>query len=139
MERVVFCPSDEHLAEAEEMGELWCVPVQVGDSARTSILKFDRSVVGILNIPTVQRFDMERTVYWVGRPISGTYRDEFKNVIGVRGLLVGPQGEQDVEQSVFSNRYRASFKFWIDFPGDYTFKVVDDDGVIATHDFQVVR
>lgn len=139
MERVVFCPSNEHLVEAEEMGRLWRVPVQVGDSARTSVLKFDRSIVGVLNIPTVQRFDMEQTVYWVGRPINSTYLDEFKNVIGVRGLLVGPQGEQDVEQSVFSGRYRASFKFWIDFPGSYTFKVVDDDGVIATHDFQVVR
>jgi len=139
MERVVFCPSDEHLAEAEEMGELWRVPVQVGDSARTSVLKFDRSVVGILNIPTVQRFDMERTTYWAGRPITSRYYDEFKNVTGVRGLLVGAHGERDIEKSVFSTRYTAQFKFWIDFPGDYTFKVVDDDGVIATHDFQVVR
>ena len=138
MERVVFCPSDEHLAEAEEMAVLWQVPVQNGDSARTSTLKFDRSMVGVLNIPTVQRFEMSRTVYELGRPLTCTHIDEFQTVVNVRGLLVGPE-ERDIEPSVYSTRYRATFKFWIDFPGDYTFKVVDDDGVIATRDFKVVR
>jgi hypothetical protein len=138
MERIVFCPSDEHLAEAEEMGSLWRVPVQVGDSAHTEALKFDRSKVGILNIPTNQFFDMDRTLYQTGRPIVCSYVDEFATVGNVRGQLVGPE-EQDIPQSVYSTKYRASFKFWIDFPGNYTFKVVDDDGVIATHDFKVAR
>jgi hypothetical protein len=138
MERVVFCPSDDLLAEAEEMASLWQVPVQVGDSPRTEILKFDRSEVGILNIPTNQFFEMTRTWYQTGRPIVCSYVDEFAAVDKVRGELVGPQG-QDIPKSVYSTKYRASFKFWIDFPGDYTFKVVDDEGVIATHDFKVAR
>ena len=138
MGRVVFCPSDEHLAEAEEMAVLWRVPVQHGDSALTSTLEFDRTAVGIVNIPTIQRFDMHRTLYQAGRPITCTYHDEFAATTHVRGLLVGPEG-QDIAQSVYSTKYKASFKFWIDFPGDYTFRVVDDDGVIAVHDFKVVR
>lgn len=138
MERVVFCPSNDLMAEAKEMAALWQVPVQVGDSGRTSNLKFDRSEVTVVNIPTIQRFEMDRTLYQTGRPIICAYHDEFAAVTNVSGLLVGP-ATRNIEQSIYSTKYRASFKFWIDFPGDYTFKVVDDDGVIATHDFKVVR
>ena len=120
------------------MAALWQVPVQVGDSGRTSNLKFDRSEVTVVNIPTIQRFEMDRTLYQTGRPIICAYHDEFAAVTNVSGLLVGP-ATRNIEQSIYSTKYRASFKFWIDFPGDYTFQVVDDDGVIATHDFKVVR
>ena len=49
MERICYCPSEDHLEEAEALAEPWGVHVQTGESQATEPLEFDREVVQILN------------------------------------------------------------------------------------------
>lgn len=49
--RLVYCPSEDMLAEAEQLAKNCGVPIVIGDNAFTSNLDFDRSVVQVVSAP----------------------------------------------------------------------------------------
>lgn len=51
MDRVIYCPDESFLKEAEQLSRLHLVPILVGDNERTVRLKFDRSKPIPLAIP----------------------------------------------------------------------------------------
>ena len=51
MDRVIYCPDETHLEEAQKLSRLHLVPILIGDNERTSELNFDRSKPIPLSIP----------------------------------------------------------------------------------------
>jgi len=49
--RLVYCPTEEMLEEAELLAKTCGVPIVVGDNAFTSSLDFDRTIVQIVSSP----------------------------------------------------------------------------------------
>ena len=49
MSRLVYCPSENCLEEAEKLAKELKLPILVGDSSQTVNLNFDRTKVQIIN------------------------------------------------------------------------------------------
>jgi hypothetical protein len=77
MDRVVFCPSMESIEEAELIAKEWSLPIQVGDSERTSGMEFDRNKVGVILIPIYSGFLPFPPVIKPMTSISFNYCDDF--------------------------------------------------------------
>jgi hypothetical protein len=77
MDRVVFCPSMENIEEAELIAKEWSLPIQVGDSERTTGMEFDRDKVSVILIPIYSGFLPFPPVIKPNRSMSFNYYDDF--------------------------------------------------------------
>lgn len=77
MYRVVFCPNDGLLAEAEILAKEWDMPIQIGDSKRTEELEFDRSVVSTIAIPVEHHFEFH--IEYDELEVNSNYRINYIN------------------------------------------------------------
>ena len=52
MNRIVFCPEESKLDEANKLSLLTNLSIQIGDSLKTKNLNFDRSIVSVILVPS---------------------------------------------------------------------------------------
>ena len=146
MDRICYCASEEELEKAEEMAEPWGIPIQVGDSDKTKVLEFDRSVTQIIQIPTRQYLWLSSANLRVNNPLLVTYKDEFKGATDIWAethLLtnIPPRGDVVTQYlpSPTANKYSKSFRIRPEYIGEYELRIHDTDGVIANDRFVVRR
>lgn len=77
MERIIYCPNEEFLEDAQELSRVAQLPIVVGDSENTKLLNFDRSTVCVVKIPRVKEI-----LVWSPRIKQGMHQsviitDEF--------------------------------------------------------------
>lgn len=79
MDRVIFCPDESFLAEAERLSRLHVAPILIGDNERTSRLLFDREKPIPLSIPVDHYLLMEPQRAIIGQFVTFQYVNEFLN------------------------------------------------------------
>jgi hypothetical protein len=77
MDRVIYCPDETFLAEAQKLSRLHAAPILVGDNERTANLKFDRDSPIPLSIPTIHYLTMEPEIATVGTTVKFSYCNDF--------------------------------------------------------------
>jgi hypothetical protein len=83
MRRVVYCPSQEFLSEAEKISKDSNLPINIGESLELSYLDFDRSIIQIVCIPEVDKVFFSKNVQKNFHQIIRIYDDfsEFNKSI----------------------------------------------------------
>lgn len=51
MIKTIYCPSVDHIDEAEKLSEAYKLPILIGDNAQTVELEFNRDLVSVISIP----------------------------------------------------------------------------------------
>jgi len=138
MERVIYCPSDEHRAEAEKLSSDWHLPMQIGDSEATRNLAFDRDVVQVVEIPTLQNLYVSHTIFRAGKNLRVEYLDEFDDVSGVLLKLTFSNGSTKVikPETVYDGT-NAVFGYRPQIVGKLKGEIIDAEGVLAEFDCEV--
>ncbi len=146
MDRICYCPSEEEIKQAEELAEPWGIPIQIGDSEKTSVLEFDRSLTQILQVPTRQYLHLSSANLRVNTALLVNYKDEFNGTKGCWVEIhlmtnVPHKGNvfEKIQATPTANEYTRNFRIRPRYIGDYELRIVDKDGVIATDNFTVRR
>ena len=134
------------MEKAEELAEPWGIPIQIGDSEKTSVLEFDRSLTQILQIPPRQYLHLSSANLRVNNALLVLYKDEFKGTEGCWAeihLMTNVPHTGNVFEKILptptANGYTKNFRIRPRYIGDYELRIVDRDGVIATDNFIVRR
>ena len=138
MERICYCPSEEHLEEAQALAEPWGVHIQTGESQATEPLEFDRELVQILNIPTEQHFAVSSGTLRPYETLACNYVDEFTVVTDVLLSYDGPTGTTQVAALNTGNPHGKGWRIRFPTSGNFKVRVHDKDGDIAVEIVTVV-
>jgi len=139
MDRVVYCPDEQSLPEAEHLAKEWNVSVQLGDSPRTLNLDFDRDNVCLIGIPIEQWFSVKPKKPGRNRKITAHYVDEFHPTKDVYLECEHENGQIfTFPYEVLSGKHRSVFCIQLQVPGKYKLKACDQDGVIAVEEIEVI-
>lgn len=79
MDRVIYCPNESFLPEAEKLSRLHAAPILIGDNERTLKLNFDRSSPIPLSIPTHHYLSLEPERPIAGQMVTLQYFNDFIN------------------------------------------------------------
>ena len=78
MSRLVYCPSEESLEEAEKLAKELKLPILVGGSSQTLDLNFDKTKVQIINTNILNVFEtLANAVVNKAHPVSCTFFEDF--------------------------------------------------------------
>ena len=142
MDRVIYCPSEEMLPEAERLSRLHLLPILLGENERTIDLEFDRSKPIPLTIPVSHFFALDP-----GQPVTGekfliSYKNEFLQFDDsvYFTLFSHVVGEPNGHHRLTMNQKERHFaKSWVNVhvPADFTFFVWKDDKKLFSFDFSV--
>jgi hypothetical protein len=138
MERICYCPSEDHLEEAEQLAAPWGVHVQMGESDLTKPFEFDREKAQMLVIPTEQHFKVSSAYLKPYETLACNYLDEFTTVENVRLAYDGPQGTTHMEAQLGGDPHYKGWRIRFPCSGRYHVRVFDDDGEIAVEEISVV-
>lgn len=140
MDRVVYCNSEESLEEAEKLANEWMLPIQIGDSARTENLEFDRTKVGIITIPINIGFSDFPAVIEPLKPLLMHY---FNDYIDCSSLVFFLSTENSMMMkttklhTVTNNIHHVSIPLFMELVGYYSISARKDDAEIAKIYFAV--
>lgn len=87
MDRYVFCPNDSMLEEAYAVAKEWSLPILNGDSMRSEKLNFDRTKVGVINIPIFKEFYQCPETIEANMAYSFRYRNDFIDCSNIKFML----------------------------------------------------
>jgi hypothetical protein len=140
MERVIYCPDDSMIQEAESLAKDQILPIIVGDSERFNDTKFDRTKVQIVFIPQDQYLNVPRSILSVNQLLTVEYVDEFDSVLNAKCVLVEKRNGYTIECGLtsLSTEHRAMFRAEMTTPGYFAGEIRDSNGVIATFDVKVL-
>ena len=107
MDRIVYCPSESLMPEAEELSLKHKRNIIVGDNSFTEKMDFDRDVVQFLNIPRINYISIMHEKISFGMHQSIIYENEFfvlKNntKLFVNNILI---------KSLYEERHKIKFIF----------------------------
>lgn len=132
MDRVVYCPDQESLQEAEELYNEWSLPFVVGRSAAMEGMEFDEGTIQILNIPTIQSFDISAEIIKSGKTLSITYRDDWMECKNTWIEVMKPSGSSvKIDPILSPDPHVVVFRFRADETGETNIFLHDQDGVLA--------
>ena len=140
MDRVVFCPSMEMIEEAESIAKEWSLPIQVGDSDRTTSMEFDRSKVSVLSVPVVRGFSPFPKIIKPSMSVSFHYYDDFVDcsklnfILSMNNLLLGKTFPMNV---VNHDLHHCSLPAFFESEGYYSISVFLESEKIAEISFAV--
>jgi len=138
MERICYAPSDNELAEAEELASFWGCEIQTGESQRTTALKFDRDIVQILQIPTEQYLEVSHKVINVNQSVQIKYVDEFALVRNVRLDYTQGGYTTEVQALYLAPAHHRDYRIRFASAGKCDIRIFDDEGTIATEELEVL-
>lgn len=142
MDRVIFCPDESMIKEAQRLSRLHLAPIQIGESERTKHLEFDRTEPVPLMIPThhfVSFFPANPTV---GRPYSVQYFNDFVTLgketsVEILNHSIGlPNGLAKMD-AVEIHRHRLYFWHCFYVPETFTAYIKNNDVVIDSFQYSV--
>ena len=137
MERICYCPSEEHMEEAEKLAAPWGVHIHVGESDLTQSFEFDRDKPQILNLPTKQHFAISSGVLKPFETLVCNYVDEDSIVTNVRLAYDGTDGTTEITPILSGDPHFQSWRVRFTGVGEYKVRIFDDDGDIAFENIDV--
>ena len=138
MERLCYCPSEEHMEEAEKLAAPWGVHIQLGESELTKPFEFDRDKPQILNLPTKQHFAISSTVLKPFETLVCNYVDEFSTCTNVRLAYDGPDDSTEITPIMSGDPHFQSWRVRFSGVGKYKVRIFDEDGDIAFENIEVL-
>lgn len=138
MYRVVFCPNEEMLAEAESLAKEWDMPIQIGESGRTEFLEFDRSVVSTIAIPVDHNFEFhfDYDEITVNNSYRINYINDYKNCKDIKLFIF--KEDKSWELSTFLRDDHSLVTSVVPSSvGIYTLKAYQGETLLASDQFEV--
>jgi len=141
MDRYVFCPDESMMDEAMELAKEWSLPILNGDSERSKDVKFDRSIVSVINIPIFNGFDDCPDVLEANMAYIFRYRNDFidcyevKAVLSTRNLGLNKNSFLPIRMV---SPHEMEILVTISSLAEYSAMIVRKDEVLAVHDFAVL-
>ena len=141
MQRVVYCPTEDNLEEAQIIAKSGSMPIQIGDSQKTQNLEFDRTSVSILLIPSIFTLTFKNKVK-VGIATRISLYDEWNSYTGtdismaVKSDVFGTtHTEQPLYTEINSVVFIARFKEI----GSNTFTILNNSLIVASETISVLK
>jgi RsiW-degrading membrane proteinase PrsW (M82 family) len=141
LQRVVYCPTEDNLEEAQILAKTGNIPIQIGDSKKTQDLEFDRTSVSILLIPAIFNLTFNNKVkLGVATRISlydewNSYTRDSVSVIIKSGLFGTTHTEKPLYTEINSVVFVARFKEI----GSNTFTIFNNNLVVASETISVLK
>ncbi len=133
MDRIIYCPNESMIQEAEELSAKYKRNILIGDNSNTKKLEFNRDKVQLLNIPRVDRVSVMHEKIVSGAHQSITYENEFfvlKNntKLFVNSILI---------KSLYEEKHKVKFLFNEYKTGTNVFEITVNGHVEKSGDFYV--
>lgn len=141
MQRVVYCPSEENLEEAQILAKSGNIPIQIGDSQKTQDLEFDRNSVSILLIPAIFNLTFNNKVK-LGVATRISLYDEWNSYTGKDvSMLVRSDvfDTRHTEHPLYTEINSAVFVVRFKEIGSNTFTIFNNNLVIASKTINVLK
>ncbi len=141
MQRVIYCPSEENLEEAQILAKTGNIPIQIGDSQKTQDLEFDRNSVSILLIPAIFSLTFNNKVK-LGVATRISLYDEWNSYTGKDVSMVVRSDVFDTrhtERPVYTEINSAVFVARFKEIGSNTFTIFNNNLVIASETITVLK
>jgi hypothetical protein len=143
MDRVIFCPNEEMLEEAQKLSRLHIAPILMGENERTKTLLFDRSKPIPLMIPTnhyVEIMPTQPTVF--NKFVIKYFNDYIKLPDGARIKLLSEKiGEPNgyIFPQIFeSGQHRIFCSMRSGEEDHFTAYIFKDDVIFDSFEFDVI-
>lgn len=131
MQRIIFCPDEEHLDIARKLSKNNCLQIIIGDNSLTKEIDFDRKNISVLLIP--ERIDVSyipNVKFGLHQII--TYINEY---IEASSVSIDIHGLDIV--NIYKEKYRSKFAFLAPKPGNYECNIYIDSELERTFNFAV--
>ena len=141
MQRVIYCPSEENLEEAQILAKTGNIPIQIGDSQKTQDLEFDRNSVSILLIPAIFSLTFNNKVK-LGVATRISLYDEWNSYTGKDVSMVVRSDVFDTrhtERPLYTEINSAVFVVRFKEIGSNTFTIFNNNLVIASETISVIK
>jgi hypothetical protein len=140
LQRVVYCPSEGSLEEAQTVAKSGNIPIQIGDSQKTQDLEFDRNSVSILLIPNNFSLTFNNKVK-LGVATRISVYDEWHSYTNTPVSMVVQSdvvGTTYIEHPLYTEINSAVFVVRFKEIGNNTFTIMNNDLVIASEKINVI-
>lgn len=131
MQRLIFCPNNEMLEEAEEISKKNRLPIVVGENYYTLQVKFDRSIVSTICIPEKKDLLFNEVVQ-AGMHQIIVYNDEF-----VTSDQISIEIEALDTFVIYKEKYKSRYAAICIKPGNYNGKVMIGSKIEKVFNFVV--
>jgi hypothetical protein len=132
MERVIYCPSDEFLAEASSLSRKNSLQIIVGDNDHTRSLEFNREKVSSVSIPRHRYCAFLKTVE-KGFHQNIKYINEFVILKNKINLYIN----NDEVKSLYEESHIAKFVYPCTDVGEHSCKIIVDGKIEEEFSFVI--
>jgi len=129
MDRVIYCPTEDQLTEAEALAKEWLLPIQIGDSPRTEKIDFNRKEVIVVTVPVDVGFVPAYFSVEMSVPFTIVYLNDFIDCSSL-SFQVFSKDNSTVVKSVRHDKHRIGIPLSIEVSGDFVLKCFDGDNVL---------
>jgi hypothetical protein len=105
MRRYVYCPSDDHIASAEELAIKTGLPILIGDSQESTDVDFNRYTVSVIKIPEKKDLSLLYTEAPIGFHQCIRYINEYKTLKNNIKLLINNESIKPIYEEMHTVRY----------------------------------
>ena len=141
MQRVVYCPTEENIEEAQILAKTGNIPIQIGDSKKTQDLEFDRTSVSILLIPAIFNLTFNNKVK-LGVATRISLYDEWNSYTGKNVSMVVRSdlfNTKHTEHPLYTEINSAVFVVRFKEIGSNTFTIFNNNLIVASETISVVK
>jgi len=129
MDRVVYCPTENELAEAEALAGEWLLPIQIGDSPRTEKIDFNRKEVMVVTVPVDVGFVPAYFSVGVSSPFTIMYLNDFMDCSSMSFQVVSENNSSTV-RAVRHDKHRIGIPLSIEISGDFVLRCLNGDNLL---------
>jgi hypothetical protein len=141
LQRVVYCPTEESLEEAQILAKTGNIPIQIGDSQKTQNLEFDRTSISILLIPNIFNLIFKNKVK-LGVATRISLYDEWHSYrCSPVSMVVKSDvfGTTHIEQPLYTEINSAVFVVRFKEIGNNTITIFNNNLIIASETISVLK
>jgi len=123
MRRYVYCPSDDHIASAEELAIKTGLPILIGDSEGSVDVDFNRHTVSVIKIPEKKDLNMLYTEAPIGFHQSIRYINEYKVLKNNIKLLIN----NELIKPLYEEKHAVRYNFLCQTSGEHFCSIFVND------------
>jgi hypothetical protein len=138
MQRVIYCPANGDMAQAESLSLQTQLPITIGKSKSMNDITFDEEIVQLLFVPTINICSFEKTVkenfiqciYYTNDWINFN-KDDYC-------IMSSDSIDQDKVFPIIHEEHHLRFLYRPQLIGEYIFKIYSKDECVIERSFQVI-
>jgi hypothetical protein len=123
MRRYVYCPSNDHIASAEELAIKTNLPILIGDSEESRDVVFDRGTVSIIKIPEKKDLIILYKEVPIGFHQCIRYINEYKTLKNNIKLLIN----NELIKPLYEENHAVRYNFLCQTSGEHSCSISVND------------